>query len=57
MQLPYYLTPLVGALAWAILAAPKSGFLNQLWHLVGGSGDQRRRDFEAERPGGLEVAT
>src|SRR6202790_725456 len=39
MQLPYYLTPLVGALAWAILAAPKSGFLNQLWHLVGGSGD------------------
>src|SRR5438270_2953846 len=39
MQLPYYLTPLVGALAWAILASPKSGFLNQLWHLVGGSGD------------------
>src|SRR6266581_1403396 len=37
MQLPYYLTPLVGALAWAILAAPKSGFLNQLWHLVSGS--------------------
>ena len=25
MQLPYYLTPLVGALAWAILAGPKSG--------------------------------
>jgi len=39
MQLPYYLTPLVGALAWAILAGPKSGFLNQLWRLVGGSGD------------------
>ncbi len=39
MQLPYYLTPLVGALAWAILAAPHSGFLNQLWHLVGGPGD------------------
>jgi iron(III) transport system permease protein len=38
MQLPYYLTPLVGALAWAILASPKSGFLNQLWHLVSGSG-------------------
>ncbi|MBV9828240.1 MAG: iron ABC transporter permease [Alphaproteobacteria bacterium] len=34
MQLPYYLTPLVGALAWAILASPKSGFLNQLWHFV-----------------------
>src|SRR5579871_453987 len=39
MQLPYYLTPLVGALAWAILASPHSGFLNQLWHLVGGTGD------------------
>jgi iron(III) transport system permease protein len=38
MQLPYYLTPLVGALAWAILASPKSGFLNQLWHFVSGSG-------------------
>ncbi|HEX3953932.1 MAG TPA: iron ABC transporter permease [Stellaceae bacterium] len=38
MQLPYYLTPLVGALAWAILASPKTGFLNQLWHIVSGSG-------------------
>ncbi len=37
MQLPYYLTPLVGALAWAILASPKSGFLNQLWHFISGS--------------------
>lgn len=37
MQLPYYLTPLVGALAWAILASPKSGFLNQLWHWLSGS--------------------
>src|SRR6202140_3767490 len=37
MQLPYYLTPLVGALAWAILASPKSGFLNQLWHFLSGS--------------------
>src|SRR5882672_9454351 len=39
MQLPYYLTPLVGALAWAILASPKSGFLNQLWRFLGGNGD------------------
>jgi iron(III) transport system permease protein len=39
MQLPYYMTPLVGALAWSILAAPRTGFLNQLWHTVGGSGD------------------
>ena len=39
MQLPYYMTPLVGALAWSILAAPRTGFLNQLWHAVGGAGD------------------
>ncbi len=39
MELPYYVTPLVGALAWSILAGPKNGFLNQLWHLVGGQGD------------------
>jgi iron(III) transport system permease protein len=39
MELPYYMTPLVGALAWAILASPRTGFLNQLWHRIGGSGD------------------
>jgi iron(III) transport system permease protein len=39
MELPYYMTPLVGALAWGILAGPKSGFLNQLWRLLGGTGD------------------
>jgi iron(III) transport system permease protein len=39
MELPYYVTPLVGALAWSILAGPKNGFLNQLWRLVGGHGD------------------
>ncbi|HEY6980566.1 MAG TPA: iron ABC transporter permease [Reyranella sp.] len=39
LELPYYMTPLVGALAWAVLAAPKSGFFNQLWHYVGGAGD------------------
>ena len=39
MELPYYMTPLVGALAWSILAAPRTGFLNQLWHVGGGSGD------------------
>ena len=26
MELPYYMTPLVGALAWAILASPRTGF-------------------------------
>ncbi|HEX2885990.1 iron ABC transporter permease [Vineibacter terrae] len=39
MELPYYMTPLVGALAWSVLAGPKSGFLNQLWQWAGGRGD------------------
>jgi iron(III) transport system permease protein len=39
MELPYYMTPLVGALAWAVLASPKSGFFNQAWRWAGGSGD------------------
>jgi len=39
MELPYYMTPLVGALAWAVLASPRSGFFNQLWRWLGGSGD------------------
>jgi iron(III) transport system permease protein len=39
MELPYYMTPLVGALAWSVIAGPKSGFVNQLWHASGGTGD------------------
>jgi iron(III) transport system permease protein len=39
MELPYYMTPLVGALAWSIIAGPKSGFVNQLWKAVGGRSD------------------
>jgi iron(III) transport system permease protein len=39
MELPYYMTPLVGALAWSIIAGPKSGFINQLWKAGGHSGD------------------
>ncbi|MBS0643956.1 MAG: iron ABC transporter permease [Proteobacteria bacterium] len=39
MELPYYMTPLVGAMAWAVLAAPKNGLLNQVWHGIGGPGD------------------
>jgi iron(III) transport system permease protein len=39
MELPYYMTPLVGALAWSILAAPHNGFVNQLWHVTGATGD------------------
>jgi iron(III) transport system permease protein len=39
MELPYYMTPLVGALAWSVIAGPKSGFVNQLWKAAGGRGD------------------
>ena len=39
LELPYYMTPLVGALAWSVIAGPKSGFVNQLWHAGGGKGD------------------
>ncbi len=39
MELPYYMTPLVGALAWSVIAGPKSGFINQLWKGAGASGD------------------
>jgi len=39
MELPYYMTPLVGALAWAVIAGPKSGFVNQLWKASGGTGN------------------
>jgi iron(III) transport system permease protein len=35
MAMPYYVTPLMGALAWAIIASPGSGFVNQLWRGMG----------------------
>ncbi|MEA2737228.1 MAG: iron(III) transport system permease protein [Acetobacteraceae bacterium] len=38
MAVPYYVTPLLGALAWSLLGAPESGFLNQIWRAAGGSG-------------------
>jgi iron(III) transport system permease protein len=38
MAVPYYLTPLLGALAWSLLGAPESGFINQVWRAVGGNG-------------------
>jgi iron(III) transport system permease protein len=31
MTVPYYVTPLLGALAWSLLGAPESGFINQVW--------------------------
>jgi iron(III) transport system permease protein len=39
MELPYYMTPLVGAMAWGILAAPKNGLLNQIWHVFAARND------------------
>src|SRR6266550_8370076 len=37
MVVPYYLTPLLGALAWSLLGTPESGFLNQVYRTLGGS--------------------
>jgi iron(III) transport system permease protein len=36
MAMPYYVTPLMGALAWAFIASPNSGFVNQIWRALGG---------------------
>ena len=38
MAVPYYLTPLLGALAWSLLGSPESGFINQIWRALGGKG-------------------
>jgi iron(III) transport system permease protein len=38
MALPYYVTPLMGALAWALIGSASSGFANQLWRALGGEG-------------------
>ena len=37
MTVPYYVTPLLGALAWSFLGAPESGFVNQVWRKLGGT--------------------
>ena len=39
MELPYYMTPLVGALAWGVLLGPKTGLVNQVWRSTGAPGD------------------
>ena len=39
MELPYYMTPLVGALAWGVLASPRTGFINQAGRLFGYESD------------------
>jgi iron(III) transport system permease protein len=35
MELPYYMTPLIGALAWGVLFGPKTGLINQAWRSLG----------------------
>jgi iron(III) transport system permease protein len=35
MELPYYMTPLIGALAWGVLLGPKTGLINQAWRTLG----------------------
>ena len=39
MELPYYMTPLIGALAWGVLLGPKTGLANQAWRSMGFSSD------------------
>jgi iron(III) transport system permease protein len=39
MELPYYMTPLIGALAWGVLLGPKTGLINQAWHVFGFKSD------------------
>src|SRR5207249_1873026 len=36
MALPFYVTPLMGALAWSLLGSPSGGFGNQVWRAAGG---------------------
>src|SRR2546425_5433636 len=38
MALPYYVTPLMGALAWALLGSPTRGVVNPIWRALGGDG-------------------
>jgi iron(III) transport system permease protein len=38
MAVPYYVTPLLGALAWSLLGTPESGFINQAWRGLGFAG-------------------
>ncbi|MDR3535069.1 MAG: ABC transporter permease subunit, partial [Acetobacteraceae bacterium] len=39
MELPYYMTPLIGALAWGVLLGPRTGLVNQAWRAIGFTSD------------------
>jgi iron(III) transport system permease protein len=49
MELPYYMTPLIGALAWGVLLGPKTGLVNQAWRSTGAPGDL----FDVYSPWGI----
>jgi iron(III) transport system permease protein len=49
MELPYYMTPLIGALAWGVLLGPKTGLVNQAWRSTGAPGDL----FDVDSPWGI----
>lgn len=49
MELPYYMTPLIGALAWGVLLGPKTGLVNQLWRQLGFGSDM----FDIYSPWGI----
>ena len=51
MELPYYMTPLVGALAWGVIAGPKTGLANQLGRAAGHPGDLFEHLFPWASPG------
>jgi len=49
MELPYYMTPLIGALAWGVLLGPKTGLVNQAWRSAGSPIDM----FDIYSPWGI----
>jgi iron(III) transport system permease protein len=49
MELPYYMTPLIGALAWGVLLGPKTGLVNQAWRSAGSPADL----FDVYSPWGI----
>lgn len=51
--LPYYVTPLVGALAWMTLASPRSGFINQIWFRLTGATSTDNWLVNIETAGGI----
>ena len=58
MAVPYYLTPLLGALAWSLLGSPESGFINQVWRAKTcwpRESRQRRCNASARRSGSISA--